>query len=202
MFTGIIQTVGQVAFIAKRGFDGSACRLEHAQADGRHPSLQVHAVHLPYFPPEGGSVAIDGCCLTHRGGTLLQFDLSDETYDRTTLGSLEEASHVNVEAALRAGDPIGGHFVTGHVDGVGKFLGSSGEEFRFEAPADAEPFLADKGSIAIAGVSLTVIRPKGIEFSVALIPHTLQSTTLGRLHPGDPVNIEYDVLARYACRQV
>jgi riboflavin synthase len=165
------------------------------------PSLQVEARGLPYWPAEGGSVAIDGCCLTHRGGGgLLEIDLSLETYDRTTFGSLEEGSRVNVEAALLAGDAIGGHFVTGHVDGVGEFLGSDGEEFRFRAPSDGEDFLVDKGSIAIAGVSLTVVRPVGLEFSVAVIPHTLSATTLGSLAVGDGVNIEYDVLARYARR--
>ncbi|MNC90167.1 Riboflavin synthase [compost metagenome] len=104
---------------------------------------------------------------------------------------------MNVEAALRAGDPIGGHFVTGHVDGIGEFLGSDGESYRFRAPAGAERFLVDKGSITLAGVSLTVIAPSGLEFSVALVPHTLSATTLGALSPGDPVNVEYDVLARY-----
>jgi riboflavin synthase len=131
---------------------------------------------------------------------LLEFDLSLETYDRTTFGSLEDGSRVNVEAALRAGDAIGGHFVTGHVDGVGEFLGSDGEDFRFRVPSDGEGFLVDKGSIAIAGVSLTVVRPVGLEFSVAVIPHTLSATTLGSLAVGDGVNIEYDVLARYARR--
>ena len=203
MFTGIVQSVGQVVFIAKKGSKGLSCQHDpKGAAAANFPSLQVHVVDLPYWPPEGGSVAIDGCCLTQRGGTILQFDLSDETYERTTLGGLEEGSSVNVEAALRAGDPIGGHFVTGHVDGVGRFLGSSGEEYRFQAPQGAEPYLADKGSIAVAGVSLTVIQPEGLEFSVALIPHTLESTTFGGLRRGDPVNIEFDLLARYARREV
>jgi riboflavin synthase len=189
VFTGIIQTVGVV----------------------REAGLVVAAEGLPYQPPEGGSVAIDGCCLTrvllpppsHQSGSrvgsrLLRFDLSEETLARTTLGSLRESSRVNVEAALRAGDPIGGHFVAGHVDGVGEFLGSSGEEFRFCAPEGGERFLVDKGSITLAGVSLTVVRPSGLEFSVALVPHTLSATTLGLLSPGDAVNVEYDALARYA----
>ena len=202
MFTGIVQTVGRVAFIAKRGSDGLACEPDPVRSRNKLPSLQIDAKSLPYFPQAGGSVAIDGCCLTHLGDSLLQFHLSDETYQRTTLGALEEGSEVNVEVALRAGDPIGGHFVAGHVDGIGRFLGSAGEEYRFEAPPDGEPFLADKGSVAISGVSLTVIRPTALEFSVALVPHTLQNTTLGRLRAGDSVNIEYDVLARYARRGV
>ena len=200
MFTGIVQAVGTVAYIAKRG--GGACL--RTPPEGRMenpPSLQIHVRGLPYWPPVGGSVAIDGCCLTHRGEHgMLEFDLSLETYDRTTLGELVEGSRVNVEAALRAGDPIGGHFVTGHVDGVGEFLGSEGEVFRFRAPEGGEGFLVDKGSIAIAGVSLTLVRPVGREFSVAVIPHTLSATTLGSLSVGDGVNIEYDVLARYARR--
>jgi len=193
VFTGIVQTVGVV----------------------RETGLVVAAEGLPYEPPEGGSVAIDGCCLTRvllpppalpssrqgetrEGSSLLRFDLSEETLARTTLGSLREGSRVNVELALRAGDAIGGHFVTGHVDGVGEFMGSSGEEFRFRAPEGGERFLADKGSITLAGVSLTVVRPLGLEFSVALVPHTLSVTTLGALSPGDRVNVEYDVLARYS----
>jgi riboflavin synthase alpha subunit len=202
MFTGIVQTVGRVAFIAKRGSEGSTGGLDPRSSLETPPSLQVDAQSLPYVPRAGGSVAIDGCCLTHLGDSLLQFHLSDETYQRTTLGTLEEGSEVNVEVALRAGDPIGGHFVTGHVDGIGRFLGSAGEEYRFEAPPGGEQFLADMGSVAISGVSLTVIRPTALEFSVALVPHTLQNTTLGRLRAGDSVNIEYDVLARYARRGV
>lgn len=201
MFTGIVQAVGTVAYVRKPG-GGQCLRVPEADRDPNPSSLQVHVGELPYWPPAGGSVAIDGCCLTHTGGSLLAFDLSDETLFRTTLGALREGSQVNVEAALRAGDPIGGHFVTGHVDGVGEFLGSAGEEFRFRSPEGAEPFLADKGSIALAGVSLTVIRPSGLELSVALIPHTLSATTLGSLSPGDAVNVEYDVLARYARRSI
>ncbi|MDQ2987066.1 MAG: riboflavin synthase [Armatimonadota bacterium] len=200
MFTGLVQAVGSVAYIAKRGAADTSClRLPPgARAEKNPPSLQVYVdSHLPYWPSEGGSVAIDGVCLTHRGRPLLEFDLSDETLARTTLGNLREGSRVNVELALRAGDPIGGHFVQGHVDGVGEFLGSSGEENRFRAPDGGEKFLADKGSITLAGVSLTVIRPAGPEFSVALVPHTLSATTLGELRPGDAVNVEYDVLARY-----
>jgi riboflavin synthase len=198
MFTGIVQAVGTVAYIGKPG--GEAClRTPPKGRMENPPSLQIHVRGLPYWPPVGGSVAIDGCCLTHRGDrSLLEFDLSLETYDRTTLGALEEGSMVYVETALRAGDPIGGHFVTGHVDGVGVFLGSEGEEYRFRVPDGGEGFLVDKGSIAIAGVSLTVVRPEGLEFSVAVIPHTLSATTLGALSVGDGVNIEYDVLARYA----
>ena len=193
MFTGIVQAVGTVSEAGRR--------------------LVVAVSGLPYEVPEGGSVASDGVCLTRvllpppappssrqsetREGSFV-FDLSEETLGRTTLGGLGVGARVNVEAALRAGDAIGGHFVSGHVDGVGEFLGSSGEEFRFRAPVGGERFLVDKGSIAVAGVSLTVVRPVGLEFSVAVIPHTLSATTFGSLSVGDGVNIEYDVLARYA----
>lgn len=176
MFTGIVQDVGTVLEPGSR--------------------LIVQA-RLPYEPPVGGSVAIDGCCLTHLGGSPLAFDLSDETLARTTLGSLRAGSRVNVEAALRVGDPVGGHFVMGHVDGAAVFLGAEGEVFRFRAPEGAERFLADKGSVALAGVGLTVVRPSGLEFTVALVPHTLANTTLGSLAVGESVNIEFDVLARY-----
>jgi riboflavin synthase len=191
MFTGIVQAVGTVRVAGRR--------------------LVVEVAGLPYEPPEGGSVAIDGVCLTRvclppptAGGDASQtregrlaFDLSHETLARTTLGALGEGSKVNVEAALRAGDPIGGHFVMGHVDGVGEFLGSSGEEFRFRAPDGGERFLVDKGSITLAGVSLTVVRPEGRDLWVALIPQTLRETTLSELQPGGSVNVEYDALARY-----
>jgi len=184
MFTGIVQAVGEVVQAGRQ--------------------LVVAVSGLPYEVPAGGSVAIDGCCLTRvllpHTSEGLTFDLSEETLARTTLGGLGAGTRVNVEAALRAGDPIGGHFVMGHVDGVGEFLGSDGEEFRFLAPEGAEGFLVDKGSVAIAGVSLTVVRPARLEFSVALVPHTLSVTTLGSLASGDSVNIEYDALARYAMR--
>jgi riboflavin synthase len=149
----------------------------------------------------GDSVAVNGCCLTHVGGEELSFDVSDETLRRTTLGDLASGTEVNLESAIKAGKPMGGHFVLGHVDAVGKLLrrkpGQSGEEFRFQVPIDGAKYLVDKGSIAIDGVSLTVVEPNDHEFSAWLIPHTLRATCFNAMQPGTQVNIEYDVLARY-----
>lgn len=149
----------------------------------------------------GDSIAVNGCCLTHLGGDKLSFDVSDETLRRTTLGDLPDGSEVNLESALKAGKPIGGHFVLGHVDAVGKLLwrksGQSGEEFRFQVPVSGAKYLVDKGSIAVDGVSLTVVEPSANEFSVWMIPHTLSATCFAAMQPGSHVNVEYDVLARY-----
>lgn len=178
MFTGIVQSVGEV-------ISAGSC-------------LRVRGI-LPYPIPVGGSVAVNGCCLTHLGGEdAYVFDLSGETLERTTLGSLAVGSRVNLEAALRAGDPLGGHFVQGHIDSVGTFLGVESGYHRFRV--EEETYLVDKGSIAIDGVSLTVVHPIGGEFAVALIPHTLASTTLGELQSGASVNIEFDILAKYVMR--
>lgn len=176
MFTGIVQAVGTIKQAGKR-----------LVVEGK----------LPYEIPVGGSVSVNGCCLTHVGGELLNFDLSEETLRRTTLVSLKKNDKVNLEAALRAGDPIGGHFVQGHVDGVGTFIRSEGERFTFDA-ANGEELLVEKGSICIDGVSLTVMDSQGPRFSCALVPVTLARTTLSRLAPGDAVNLEYDILAKYA----
>ena len=179
MFTGIIQSIGTI----------------------KEPGNQlVIEGTLPYDPPTGGSIAVSGCCLTRIEGKDLTFDLTEETLNRTTLGQLETGDKVNLEAALREGDPMGGHFVQGHVDSRGKFLQRDGERFYFEAPPEGAQFLFDKGSICIDGVSLTLIEPRGPRFTVSLIPHTLESTTLGLLREGQEVNLEYDVLAKYALR--
>ncbi|MBA3725948.1 MAG: riboflavin synthase [Armatimonadetes bacterium] len=157
---------------------------------------------MPYPIPVGGSVSVNGCCLTHLGGEGLAFDLSQETLSRTNLGGLVTGSRVNLEAALRVGDPLGGHFVQAHVDTTGEFLGREGETYRFRAPAEGGRYLVDKGAITIDGVSLTVIDPKESDFGAAIIPHTLASTNFGDRQPGDRVNLEYDLLARYLARLV
>lgn len=184
MFTGIVQAVGHLG----------------------ESESQVLWVHTPdAWPGEpfqiGESVAISGCCLTvtphDRGPEWLRFDVTEETLRRTSLGERKEGDPVNLERAMRASDRFGGHFVQGHVDGVGRFLGSEGERYRFQAPADGARFLIDKGSISIEGVSLTVVDPEGDCFDVWLIPHTLEVTNLGSLRPGDAVNLEYDVLAKH-----
>jgi riboflavin synthase len=178
MFTGIVQDVGAVM--------QSGARL---------------VVAARFHAGIGDSIAVNGCCLTHVGGGDLTFDLSEETLSRTALGDLRVGDHVNLESAVRAGQPLGGHFVLGHVDGVGE-LKSKGEreggwEYRFAVPRGGEKYLVDKGSITIDGVSLTVVRPAGPMFSVHLIPHTLAATTLGEMEAGARANLEYDVIARY-----
>lgn len=181
VFTGIVQAVGVV-----RSMSGARLVLDAPDA----------------WPGEewvvGESLAVDGCCLTvvsHADG--LAFDLSDETLARTTLGYFTSGKRVNLERAMKAGDRLGGHIVQGHVDTVGALLSRNGN-FRFEVDPKWSRHLVDKGSVTIDGVSLTVVQPEGGKFSCALIPHTLEVTTLGSAKPGDRVNVEFDVLAKYA----
>ena len=175
MFTGIVREVGRVA-----SFDGHRLVVD-AQA--------TTAV-------EGDSVAVDGVCLTAVDGSRLAFDVVDETLARTTLGLLKPGDPVNLEPALRAGDLLGGHIVQGHVDGLGR-IRSVGQPVWIEAPPDLLRYCVEKGSITVDGVSLTVAAIDDTGFAVALVPHTLEVTTLGELEPGDPVNLEVDVLAKY-----
>jgi riboflavin synthase len=148
----------------------------------------------------GESVAVDGCCLTVvDSGDGLHFDLSEETLKRTAMGGYAPRTRVNLERAMRASDRFGGHIVQGHVDAVGTVISISptdaGMVYRFRV---AEPrYLIDKGSIALNGVSLTVVEPAGGEFDVWIIPHTLEATNLGDLQPGSRVNVEYDVIAKH-----
>jgi riboflavin synthase len=181
MFTGIVKEVGTVA-----SFDGARLVVE----TGTDAAI-------------GDSVAIGGVCLTvtgrENGG--LAFDVVAETLDRTTLGRLVAGGKVNVEPSLRAGDPLGGHIVQGHVDGVGS-LRARGDLTWFDAPREIVRYCVEKGSIAVDGTSLTVAAVDDEGFAVALIPHTLAATTLGALEPGDPVNLEVDVIAKYVERLV
>ena len=151
----------------------------------------------------GDSVAVAGVCLTvvaTRGGTLA-FDAVPETLARTKLGELRAGTPVNLEPALRAGDPLGGHMVQGHVDGVGVVRSveteGDGKRIWLDAPQELQRYTVEKGSIAVDGVSLTVAATDTEGFAVALIPHTLSATTLDRLRPQDAVNLEVDVLAKY-----
>ena len=151
----------------------------------------------------GESIAVDGACLTvtaHRGRRFTA-DVTPETLRRTTLGALPRGARVNLERALRVGDRIGGHIVLGHVDGVGRLLAIRPEGnwflYRFRAPRALAPYLVEKGSIAVDGVSLTIFDCRGTSFTVALIPHTLKETTLGERRPGDRVNLEADVLLKH-----
>jgi riboflavin synthase len=179
MFTGIVREVGRVA-----EFDGH--RL---------------VVDADTSAAQGDSVAVDGVCLTAVDGSQLAFDVVDETLSRTTLGGLKPGDRVNLEPALRAGDPLGGHYVQGHVDGVGR-VRSAGTEVWIDTTPDVLRYVVIKGSITVDGVSLTVAALDDSGFGVALVPHTLAATTLGELEPGDSVNLETDVLAKYVERLV
>jgi riboflavin synthase len=154
----------------------------------------------------GGSVAVDGVCLTAVAiePPRLSFDAVPETLARSSLGTLEAGSRVNLEPALRAGEPLGGHQVQGHVDGVATVRSvepeGQGRRVWFDAPPELLRYVVEKGSVAVQGASLTVAGLDGAGFAVALIPHTLQATTFSGLAPGDPVNLEVDVLAKYVER--
>ena len=180
MFTGLVREVGEIA-----SFEGG--RLVVATATEA-------AI--------GDSVALDGVCLTvvESGGGRLAFDVVPETLDHTK----PFRDRVNVEPALRAGEPLGGHYVQGHVDGVGSVTSvepeQDGVRMRIEPPAELLRYLVEKGSITVDGVSLTVAAVDGAGFEVALIPHTLEATTLSDRAPGDAVNLEADVLAKYVER--
>jgi riboflavin synthase len=187
LFTGIIQATGR---IERRGTSGGGARLVVAT---RRP--------LPRLAL-GESIAVDGACLTvtARRDRRFTVDVSPETLRRTTLGDLPPGTRVNLERALRMGDRMGGHLVQGHVDGVGRLetIRRDGEWllYRFRAPRILVPYLVEKGSIAVDGVSLTVFACRGPSFTVALIPHTVEQTTLGERKAGDRVNLEADVLLK------
>src|SRR5271154_5574693 len=189
MFTGIIVATGRVSSLAEKGGD-----LELG-IDAAGLDLQRIAI--------GDSVSVQGACLTvtRKEDTRFYADVSRETMAKTTLGTLNSGSNVNLEPSLRAGDALGGHWVSGHVDAVGKLrlLVQDARSWRleFELPASLMRFVASKGSICVNGVSLTVNKVDGRRFDVNIIPHTHQVTTLGELKIDDGVNIEIDVIARY-----
>lgn len=149
----------------------------------------------------GESIAVNGCCLTALSEGALDFDLSPETLQRTTFRRAAAGSKVNLERAMRPMDRFGGHIVQGHVDTVGELrtmlVDGDFTVFRFRSDEEFDRFLIDKGSVAVDGVSLTVVNPVAGEFDVWVVPHTLAHTNLGSLRPGDPVNIEFDVLAKH-----
>jgi riboflavin synthase len=168
-------------------------------------------IHAPTIAPEtgiGASIAVNGCCLTvvEADQQSFGFDAGAETLSRTNLGRLKEGSYVNLERSLKLGDRVGGHFVTGHIDGVGhldeRIDDKDWSTFWFRVPASLTRQMASKGSIAVDGVSLTLVEVESDRFSVALIPHTLDVTTLGPMQVGDPVNLETDVLAKYVEQQL
>src|SRR5258707_892161 len=186
MFTGIVRERGRVAAL-----DGGDAGVR----------LRIVAPETAATVALGDSVAIGGVCLTVVGVAdgELSFDAVPETLDRTALRRLEAGDDVNVEPALRAGEPLGGHIVQGHVDGVGS-VRSISEPVWIDAPADVLRYCVEKGSITVDGVSLTVAALDDSGFAVALVPHTLAATTLGAAKPGDAVNLEVDVLAKYVER--
>jgi len=193
MFTGIVRERGRVVR-ADGGPEGLALELE--------------APETAALSGIGDSVSIAGACLTVTAvqDGRMSFHAVAETIERTSLGRLRAGEDVNVEPALRAGDPLGGHYVQGHVDAVGavRALDPEGQGARLwvDAPPEVLRYCVDKGSIAVEGVSLTIAGLDGEGFAIALIPHTLEATTLGALVPGDPVNLEVDVLAKYVERLV
>ena len=180
MFTGIVQALGRIVRTAPLEVEAGALDLGDVRV--------------------GDSVMVQGACLTvvRKRGKRLYFDVSGETLECTT--GLDRAGAVNLEKALRLADRLGGHLVTGHVDGIGLVTGVKGSVYTFRAPKAVVRYLAPKGSICIDGVSLTVNRVRGAEFDVNLIPHTLKLTTLSRLKPGSEVNLEADLVARYVQR--
>ena len=196
MFTGIIQAVGTVLVRESRGGDARIV------VDAAPLAARVDALRLGV----GESVAVNGVCLTvlEPRAAALSFDVSAETLAKTTLGSLAPGARVNLEAALRMGDPLGGHLVSGHVDGLATVVtvASDARSLRVvvEAPAALARYIAAKGSVALDGVSLTVNEVDGHRFGVNLIPHTVQQTTFGALARGATLNLEIDPIARYVER--
>ena len=192
MFTGIITAVGRV-------------RSVEPIAAGRDMRLVVEA-SWPDPPAIGASIACSGCCLTAvaLGPDWFAVDASAETLAHTVLGAWQAGAAVNLERALRMGDELGGHIVSGHVDGVGEVLARTPENgstrFRIRVPRPLARFIATKGSVTVNGISLTVNEVDIDTFGVNIIPHTLDHTDLGGLQPGAKVNIEIDTLARYVAR--
>jgi riboflavin synthase len=195
MFTGIISDIGQIIDITPFG------ELRR---------LRIASAYDPETIPLGASIANSGPCLTvvqvepREGGSAIAFDVGAETLHVTTLGQWRAGGRINLERSLRVGDELGGHMVSGHVDGIAEILSRRDFDgmahFRFRAPKSLSKFIAVKGSVALDGTSLTVNAVEGDMFEVLLIPHTLQVTTWGDRRPGDKVNIEVDQMARYAVR--
>src|SRR5688500_657404 len=186
MFTGIVREVG---------------RVQAVEGD-ETVRLRVQAPATAAETRPGDSISLSGVCLTATevADGVLAFDAVPETLRRSTLRGLESGSGVNVEPALRAGEPLGGHLVQGHVDAVGRVGRADGELLEIEAPAEVLRYCVEKGSIAIDGVSMTIAALSDGSFTVAVVPHTRDVTTLGRLSKGVEVNLEADVLGKYVER--
>lgn len=189
MFTGIIQSVGEMSALV---------------AAGSSAELSIKSAGFWDDVKLGDSVAVDGVCLTAKkiAGASCMFDVSKETLDRSIVGGYRKGAKVNLEKALRPMDRLGGHIVQGHVDGKGRYLGKkkAGEymEMEFDLPAGISKYAVEKGSIAINGISLTIAKIRVNRIEVALIPHTLKATNLSGLSVGAPVNLECDIIAKYA----
>lgn len=193
MFTGIVTDIGEIISVTPGGQSG----------DRR---FAVRTGHDMTPVAMGASIACSGCCLTvvEKGTDWFAVEVSGETLDKTHLGDWVQGSRLNLEMSLKLGDELGGHLVYGHVDGVGKIVSMTPEggsvRFVFEAPGDLARFIAAKGSIAIDGISLTVNEVDGNRFGVNIISHTQAMTNLGHAKPGQRVNLEVDMLARYVQR--
>lgn len=189
MFTGIVESMGTL--VSKTDVGGD-CRLVIDTGD-----LSLAGCST------GDSISISGACLTmlEPDGHRFSADVSQETLSLTILGKLDAGANVNLELAMGLHDRMGGHLVTGHVDGMARLVArhpdARAERFEFEVPASLAKYVARKGSVCLDGVSLTVNEVDGSHFSVCLIPHTMEITTLGQLQPGDEINLEVDLIARY-----
>ncbi|PTX50863.1 riboflavin synthase alpha chain [Melghirimyces profundicolus] len=191
MFTGLVEEVGTIRSIDRKG---NAMRLT------------VSCRKVVNGVKTGDSIAVNGVCLTvtESGADHFSADVMPETMMKSNLGELAVQSPVNLERALAAGDRLGGHFVQGHVDGVGRILSRTPVEnavlFRIGVPRELTRWMVDKGSVAVNGISLTIVRTEPEAFSVSIIPHTLQVTQLKEARPGDPVNIECDMIGKYVAK--
>lgn len=196
MFTGLIQETGEIAGLERMA----------GQSGGPFTRITIKAQNVPSELKTGDSVAVSGVCLTalQIGEQQFSADLAQETLDRTSLQRLKPGSLVNLELPARAQDRMGGHVVQGHVDGAGAIISLQKIKFRddwrlvIELPRGLARYVVPQGSITIEGISLTVAAIEGNRLEIAIIPHTWQATNLRALRPGDPVNIEVDVLAKYA----
>jgi len=194
MFTGIVQGVGRIRSVEPHGGD---------------VTMWIETGEVPLAGVEiGGSIAVNGCCLTaiELEPRAFMADLSRETLSLTTAGQWQPGTTVNLEKALTAGQALGGHYVTGHVDGVGQVVERHDDarsvRVEFDVPAELARYIARKGSVTVDGVSLTVNGASGTRFDVNLVPHTLEVTILGGYRVGSPVNLEVDIIARYLERLV
>jgi len=195
MFTGIVEEVGKVAGIEQRG---------------ENRRITIEATNTPKELGTGQSVAVSGVCLTALDITPRSFcaDLAPETWERTSFSRIHEGALVNLELPMKADGRFGGHIVQGHVDGVGRLIeferiaDSENWWLHIEIPSDVEKYTVFKGSISIEGISLTVAKLEKKRCTIAIIPHTVELTNLGSLKPGDPVNLEADVIAKYVEKMI